>query len=136
VLNREKGSPDHPSAGLYFGMPGWHWRRSYCLRPRAGLDLWKSKQGKLNDILGKTKKKLVTQNNELKRAKKAVEVGDMSQEEFNKMKPAEMVTYGYIFDKNKKDVKTFASYDSKEECFSDRNVFPIGCIVRLEKINL
>ena len=62
--------------------------------------------------------------------------GHANAEEFNKMKPAEMVTYGYIFDKNKKDVKTFASYDSKEECFSDRNVFPIGCIVRLEKINL
>jgi len=62
--------------------------------------------------------------------------GHANSEEFNKMKPAEMVTYGYIFDKNKKDVKTFASYDSKEECFSDRNVFPIGCIVRLEKINL
>ena len=47
-----------------------------------------------------------------------------------------MVSYGYVFDKNKKNLKTFASYDSKEECFSDRNVFPIGCIVRLEKINL
>ena len=62
--------------------------------------------------------------------------GHASTSEFHSMKPAEMVSYGYVFDKNKKDLKTFASYDSKEECFSDRNVFPIGCIVRLEKINL
>jgi hypothetical protein len=50
------------------------------------LDLWKQKQGKLNDILVQTKKKLLTQNQELEKAKKAVQVGDMSKEEFNKLK--------------------------------------------------
>ena len=30
---------------------------------------------------------------------------------------------------------TFASYDEKEdELFSDRNVFPKGCIMKMEKI--
>ena len=62
--------------------------------------------------------------------------GHASVEEFNNMKPAEMVTYGYVFYKDSKVVKTFASYDSREESFSDRNVFPSGCIVKLEKINL
>jgi hypothetical protein len=62
--------------------------------------------------------------------------GHANSEEFNSMKPAEMVTYGYVYSKDNKMLKTFASYDSKEECFSDRNVFPIGCIERLEKINL
>jgi hypothetical protein len=62
--------------------------------------------------------------------------GHANSEEFSKLKPAEMVTYAYIFEKNKDVVRSFASYDSKEESFSDRNVFPIGCIVRLEKINL
>jgi len=52
----------------------------------TNLDLWKSKQAKLNDILVQTKKKLETQNQELEKARKAVQVGDMSQEEFNKMK--------------------------------------------------
>ena len=52
----------------------------------TNLDLWKQKQTKLNDILVQTKKKLETQNQELDRAKKAVQVGDMSQEEFNKLK--------------------------------------------------
>jgi phage-related minor tail protein len=52
----------------------------------TNLDLWKQKQSKLNDILVQTKKKLETQNQELDRVKKAVQVGDMSQEEFNKLK--------------------------------------------------
>ena len=62
--------------------------------------------------------------------------GHASTEEFDKMKPAEMVTYGYVFSKDNKMLKTFASYDSKEECFSDRNVFPIGCIKKMEKVLL
>lgn len=52
----------------------------------TNLDLWKQKQSKLNDILVQTKKKLETQNKELEHAKKAVQVGDMSKEEFNKLK--------------------------------------------------
>ena len=52
----------------------------------TNVDLWKQKQSKLNDILGQTKKKLQTQNQELEHAKKAVQVGDMSKEEFNKLK--------------------------------------------------
>ena len=62
--------------------------------------------------------------------------GHADLEEFSNMRPAEMITYAYIFEKDKKYLKTFASYDSKEEMFSDRNVFPIGCIIRLEKINI
>jgi phage-related minor tail protein len=52
----------------------------------TNLDLWKQKQTKLNDILVQTKKKLETQNQELEQAKKAVQIGDMSQDEFNKLK--------------------------------------------------
>ncbi|HAX02690.1 MAG: hypothetical protein A2Y45_01375 [Tenericutes bacterium GWC2_34_14] len=52
----------------------------------SNLDLWKSKQDKLNDILATTKKRLDTQNLELEKAKKAVQIGDMSQDEFNKLK--------------------------------------------------
>jgi len=62
--------------------------------------------------------------------------GHANVEEFNKMECAEMVSFGYVFEKTKKYLKTFASYDSKEESFSDRNVIPIGCVIRLEKINL
>lgn len=52
----------------------------------SNVDLWKSKQDKLNDILSTTKKRLDTQNIELEKAKRAVQIGDMSQEEFNKLK--------------------------------------------------
>ena len=54
--------------------------------------------------------------------------------EFEKMKPATMNTYAYVFKKDKKYLRTFASYDENEESFSDRNVFPIGCIKELKKI--
>ena len=54
--------------------------------------------------------------------------------EFDNMKPAVMNTYAYVFKKDKKYLWTFASYD--EETFSDRNVFPIGCIKELKKIEI
>jgi len=62
--------------------------------------------------------------------------GHATVEEFNKMETALMISYGYIFEKTKKHLKTFASFDSKEECFSDRNIYPTGCIIKLEKINI
>jgi hypothetical protein len=30
----------------------------------------------------------------------------------------------------------FISYEQGDELFSDRNVYPIGCIMKMEKINL
>ena len=38
--------------------------------------------------------------------------------------------------KQKKFVWTFSSYEDKDVSFSDRNVFPIGCIVKMDKITL
>ena len=42
----------------------------------------------------------------------------------------------YLFNKDKKHVRTFASYEEGDELFSDRNVFPIGCIMKMEKVTL
>ena len=42
---------------------------------------------------------------------------------------------GDMLNKDKKNVRTFASYEVNDELFSDRNVFPRGCIVKMEKIN-
>ena len=47
-----------------------------------------------------------------------------------------MVTQGYLFSKDKKYVRTFASYEQNEDLFSDRNVFPRSCIVKMEKVTL
>ena len=49
--------------------------------------------------------------------------------------PSEMITHAYLLSKDKKNIRTFASYETNDELFSDRNVFPKGCIVRMEKIN-
>ena len=62
--------------------------------------------------------------------------GHATAEEFGKFKPNEMVSFAYIFKKDKKHIWTFASYDTTEEAFSDRNVFPVGVILKMEKINI
>jgi hypothetical protein len=56
--------------------------------------------------------------------------------EFKQMKPAQMVSQAYVFSKDDKLLRTFASYDENEAVFSDRNVFPIGVIKTMEKIKL
>ena len=60
--------------------------------------------------------------------------GHCTAQEFNNMKPAEMNTTGYVYSKNKKYLWTFNTYDDKEDEFTDRNVFPMGCIKEMTKI--
>ena len=64
------------------------------------------------------------------------DAGHADAAEFMKLIPVEMVSYGYIFSKDNQCVRTFASYDTTSESFSDRNVYPIGCIKQLQKINI
>ena len=51
------------------------------------------------------------------------------------MMPSVMVTHGYLLSKDNKNIRTFASYEVNDELFSDRNVFPRGCVLKMEKIN-
>ena len=62
------------------------------------------------------------------------DAGHATPEEFDKFGCAVMVTQAYVYKKDNKFLWTFASYDEKEEVFSDRNVFPKGCILKMEKI--
>ena len=62
--------------------------------------------------------------------------GHATAEEFNKFECSRMITFGYIYKRTKKFIWTFASYDEKDEAYSDRNVFPIGCITGLERLNV
>ena len=64
------------------------------------------------------------------------DAGHASAEEFDKFESSKMITHGYIYKKTKKFVWTFSSYEDKDVSFSDRNVFPVGCIVRMDKITL
>ena len=51
------------------------------------------------------------------------------------MMPSVMITHAYLLCKDRKNVRTFASYEENDELFSDRNVFPRGCVSKMEKIN-
>ena len=64
------------------------------------------------------------------------DAGHADSKDFLNMRPAKMVSQGYVFKKDKKYLWTFASYDENEAVFSDRNCFPIGCIVSMTKIEV
>ena len=64
------------------------------------------------------------------------DAGHADSKDFSNMRPAKMVSQGYVFKKDKKYLWTFASYDENEAVFSDRNCFPIGCIVSMNKIEI
>jgi hypothetical protein len=50
--------------------------------------------------------------------------------------PSIMVTHAYLLNKDNKNIRTFASYEVDSELFSDRNVFPKGCIIKMERIKI
>ena len=55
-------------------------------------------------------------------------------EQFDKMDYSTLITYSFIYSKNKRELKTFSTYDIDDEVFSGRNVFPIGCVKKMEKV--
>ena len=62
--------------------------------------------------------------------------GHAEASEMKELKPAVMISQAYIFAKDNKHVWTFASYDSEQAVFSDRNVFPRSIVLKMEKITL
>ena len=62
--------------------------------------------------------------------------GHATAHEFSGMMPSVMVTNACLYERDSKCIRTFASYDEADGLFSDRNVFPKGCIVKMEKILL
>ena len=65
-----------------------------------------------------------------------VDSGNKTKDEMDKLPICKMITQAYVFKKNKKFLTTFSSYDKDDEVFSDTNIFPMGCIVSMEKIKL
>ena len=55
-------------------------------------------------------------------------------EQFEAMDYSTLITYSFIYSKNKRELKSFSTYDVDDEVFSGRNVFPMGCIKKLEKV--
>jgi hypothetical protein len=64
------------------------------------------------------------------------DAGHATAEEFDEFEASTLTTMGYVYSKDGKFLKTFASYDNKDEVFSDRNIYPIGCILKMEKVNI
>ena len=60
----------------------------------------------------------------------------LSEEEYNRLKEKTMPKKKVKKKKTKKFLWTFASYDQKDEAYSDRNIYPIKCITKMEKLNV
>ena len=60
------------------------------------------------------------------------DAGHADVDEMKKLLPATMISQAYIFDKDKKHVWTFSSYDTESAVFSDRNCFPRSIIKKME----
>ena len=64
------------------------------------------------------------------------DAGHKSKEEMEKLPISKMITQAYVFKKSKKFIITFSYYDTTDEVFSDTNIFPMGCIISMERITL
>ena len=58
--------------------------------------------------------------------------------EFDRMVYSEPISEAWVYKKDKKSIKLFASYDRDPDgsiCFGDRNCFPISNIKKMEKLD-
>ena len=62
------------------------------------------------------------------------DAGHKTKDEMLKLPISKMITQAYVFKKSKKFLITFTSYDETDEVFIDSIIFPMGCIVSMEKI--
>ena len=64
--------------------------------------------------------------------------GWATDKEFNRMKLATPVNEGWIYSKDKDNIKVFASYDkdegTKEITFGDRTIIPLSCVKKITKL--
>ena len=94
------------------------------------------------------RRKLVnaTQSNDIPYSKYRIEWIDImsdsgwaTDKEFNRMKLATPINEGWIYSKDKKHVKVFASYDkdedTKEITFGDRTMIPLSCVKKMIKLH-
>ena len=64
--------------------------------------------------------------------------GWATDKEFHRMKLAFPVNEGWLFSKDKHNIKIFASYDkdedTKEITFGDRTMIPLACVKKMTKL--
>ena len=64
--------------------------------------------------------------------------GWADEDKFDKMKLAQPVNEGWVYEKTKDHIKLFASYDKDEEdgiVFGDRTMIPLSCVRKMTKLN-
>ena len=65
--------------------------------------------------------------------------GWADEKQFNRMKLAFPVNEGWLFSKDKHNIKIFASYDrdadTKDITFGDRTMIPLACVKKMIKLN-
>ena len=64
--------------------------------------------------------------------------GWATDKEFNKMKLATPVNEGWLYSKDKKSIKLFASFDRDEDgtiTFGDRTMIPSSCVKKMTKLS-
>ena len=56
---------------------------------------------------------------------------------FNRMKLAQPINEGWLYEKNECVIKIFSSYDRDEEgiVFGERTVIPLSCVKKMRKLN-
>ena len=63
--------------------------------------------------------------------------GWATDKEFDRMKFARPVNEGWLYSKDKKSIKLFASYDREDDgsfCFGDRTMIPRAWVKKIQKI--
>ena len=65
--------------------------------------------------------------------------GWATDKEFERMKLAYPVNEGWLFSRDRSNIKIFASYDkdedTKEITFGDRTMIPLSCVKKMVKLN-
>jgi len=65
--------------------------------------------------------------------------GWADEKQFHRMKLAYPVNEGWLFSKDKHNIKVFASYDkdadTKDITFGDRTMIPLSCVKKMIKLN-
>ena len=87
-----------------------------------------------------------SQSNEIPYSKYRIEWMDIlsdsgwaDEKQFTRMKLAFPVNEGWLFSKDRDNIKIFASYDrdadTKDITFGDRTMIPLACVKKMVKIN-
>ena len=67
----------------------------------------------------------------------ASDSGWATESEFNRMRLATPISEGWLYEKNDRVIKIFASYDKDDEgiVFGERTIIPLSCVKKMKKLH-